>query len=227
MRRFYLGAALVVLLVSLGTRAGAAPIICAAPLVCNQSGFSLNTVPVNKGGTNLTAAADDEVMVGNGTTWQSKALTNCTGSGKAVTYDTSTNSFGCNTITGTGRIAFCSILPVTVLSATPVFMDLNGGVTTTEARARTPFKTSTTFANFQCMPDTATTNAITAVIGENGCNTTADVTSKAQVVMSSSANTVGSSSGTTVVAADECAVVKMTAGTDAAETGVCCSADVS
>lgn len=60
------------------------------------------TTPVANGGTNLTSATDDNVMVGNGTTWQSKALTDCDASTNAVTYDTTTNAFGCNTITGSG-----------------------------------------------------------------------------------------------------------------------------
>lgn len=44
--------------------------------------------------------ADDNVLIGDGTTWLSKALTNCTGAGKAVTYNTATNAWGCNTISG-------------------------------------------------------------------------------------------------------------------------------
>jgi hypothetical protein len=49
--------------------------------------------------TSLTPT-DDSLLVGNGTVWQIKALTTCTGAGKAVTYDASTNTFGCNTIAG-------------------------------------------------------------------------------------------------------------------------------
>ena len=56
------------------------------------------TVPYTIGGTGLTAAADDNVMVGSGIGWQSKAITTCTGTGKAVTYDASSNAFGCNTV---------------------------------------------------------------------------------------------------------------------------------
>lgn len=67
----------------------------AASLTADVSG----TLPIANGGTNLTAAADDNVMVGNATTWQSKALTSCSGASDAVTYNTSTNAFGCNTIT--------------------------------------------------------------------------------------------------------------------------------
>lgn len=54
------------------------------------------TVPVAKGGTNLTAATDDNVMVGNGTTWQSKAVPNCTDTaGQHLNYTSSSNTFSC------------------------------------------------------------------------------------------------------------------------------------
>lgn len=63
------------------------------------------TLPVANGGTNLTASADDNVMVGNGTTWETKALTSCSAASSAVTYNTTTNAFGCNTITaGNGTV---------------------------------------------------------------------------------------------------------------------------
>ena len=60
------------------------------------------TLPVANGGTNLTAASDDNAMIGNGTTWESKAFTDCDGSSNALTYDTATNALGCNTISGGG-----------------------------------------------------------------------------------------------------------------------------
>lgn len=60
----------------------------------------IGTLPVANGGTNLTASADDNVMVGNGTTWQTKAIGDCDGATNALTYDTTTNAFGCNTISG-------------------------------------------------------------------------------------------------------------------------------
>lgn len=59
-------------------------------------------LPISTGsswGSSL-APTDDSVVVGNGSAWQLKALTTCTGTGKAVTYDASTNTFGCNTISG-------------------------------------------------------------------------------------------------------------------------------
>lgn len=68
------------------------------PLATKVSG----TLPVANGGTNLTAATDDQTMVGNGTTWQSKAIPNCGSSTQALAYDTSTNTFSCQTVTGSG-----------------------------------------------------------------------------------------------------------------------------
>lgn len=59
-------------------------------------------LPVANGGTNLSAASDDNLMVGNGTTWQSKALTDCDDTGgQHLNYDTGTNAFSCGT-TGDG-----------------------------------------------------------------------------------------------------------------------------
>lgn len=74
------------------------PVTTSGTLAIAYSGTAL---PVANGGTNLTASADDNVMVGNGTTWQTKALTSCSGASSAVTYNTTTNAFGCNTITAT------------------------------------------------------------------------------------------------------------------------------
>jgi Repeat of unknown function (DUF5907) len=60
-------------------------------------------VGVAKGGTNLTAALDDNVLVGNGTTWQSKALPNCVDTaGQHLNYDISTNLWICGTSGGAG-----------------------------------------------------------------------------------------------------------------------------
>lgn len=54
------------------------------------------------GGTGLSTAADDTVMVSSGSAWVAKALTDCDGASSAVTYDTTTNAWGCNTISGGG-----------------------------------------------------------------------------------------------------------------------------
>lgn len=56
------------------------------------------TLPVANGGTNLTAATDDNAMVGNGTTWQSKALADSDGAGQVLQYDTTGNAFAAHTL---------------------------------------------------------------------------------------------------------------------------------
>lgn len=58
------------------------------------------TLPIARGGTNNTTATDDSLLVGNGTTLQLKALSDCDTSSSALTYDISANNFGCNSITG-------------------------------------------------------------------------------------------------------------------------------
>jgi hypothetical protein len=60
-------------------------------------------VGVAKGGTNLTAATDDNVMIGNGSTWQSKALPDCDNATTSkLLYDAATNAFSCGTDTTGG-----------------------------------------------------------------------------------------------------------------------------
>lgn len=67
----------------------------------NLAASVTGTLPVANGGTNLTAATDDNVMVGNGTTWQSKAIGDCDDTGgNHLNYDTGTNAFSCGTSGG-------------------------------------------------------------------------------------------------------------------------------
>lgn len=67
-------------------------------------------LPVTHGGTANSAAGDDQVLVGNGSTLQLKTLSDCQGAGKAVTYTVSSNSWGCNTIaSGAGNLVEVSI----------------------------------------------------------------------------------------------------------------------
>jgi hypothetical protein len=59
----------------------------------------LPTVTVAKGGTGLTTIAADNLWRATATdTVSATAIGACTGSGKALTYDTAAHTFGCNTI---------------------------------------------------------------------------------------------------------------------------------
>lgn len=62
------------------------------------TGLALST----SGVFSALAVTDDSVPVANGSTYQVKTLTDCDGATNAVTYDTATNAFGCNTISAGG-----------------------------------------------------------------------------------------------------------------------------
>lgn len=59
---------------------------------------STGLVNVVVGTFSLLAATDDGLAIGDGTSFELKVIGTCTGTGKAVTYDAATNTFGCNTI---------------------------------------------------------------------------------------------------------------------------------
>lgn len=85
--------------------------------------LSATVLPVANGGTNLAAATDDNVMVGNGTTWQSKAVPDCDAATAALNYDTATNAITCRTLSlGTGTVTSVALaLPgIFTVSGSPV-----------------------------------------------------------------------------------------------------------
>jgi len=107
-----------------GNAAGA-PTFGAVALTTDVSGV----LPVANGGTNLNVSADDNVMVGNGTTWQSKALPTCTDTGgNHLNYDISTNTFSCGTSAPGGLTGFANPTASVGLSAV-------NGVATTAMRS--------------------------------------------------------------------------------------------
>lgn len=60
------------------------------------------TLPFANGGTGLSTAADDTTLVSSGAAWVASVLPNCGSATQALAYSTSTNSFSCQTITGSG-----------------------------------------------------------------------------------------------------------------------------
>jgi hypothetical protein len=182
---------------------------------------------VANGGTNLSAALDDNVMVGNGTTWQSKALTDCTGTGKAVTYSTSSNAWGCNTITsGTTAVIGMSTL-----------MDLTGGntvyiapgtVDATQGRAQQIATVGMTFDNLRCVSSAApgTSNTFVVTMGDGAC-TSALADSAQQVCTISGTNRTCAEVGTgEAVTQGECYAWKVVSlDGDTATAVVSCSAE--
>lgn len=67
-------------------------------------------LPVSEGGSGLTTATDDTVLVGNGSARQEKTLPNCMDStGQHINYTASTNAFTCGTSGSTN--SFATITP--------------------------------------------------------------------------------------------------------------------
>ncbi len=63
-------------------------------------------ISLANGGTGLTTASTDSVLTStNGSTWSALSLTSCSAASSAVTYNTSTHAWGCNTIAGGGGAA--------------------------------------------------------------------------------------------------------------------------
>ena len=120
-----------------------------------------------------------------------------------------------------------SLTPVVVATPTPVYLSLSGDVSTVEEDVQTPFKIAATFGGLQCVANSATTNAITAFLGTGACGSPLTYTSKAQVVMSASANTTGTSTLTTTISAGNCAAIKLTipplSSTDSTPASIHCS----
>jgi hypothetical protein len=85
------------------------------------------TLAASRGGLGMSTVTDDTLAVANGSTWQSKALTDCDAATSAVTYDTTTNAFGCNTINGaTGANPSASVGLSAVNGAASTFMRSDG-----------------------------------------------------------------------------------------------------
>ena len=79
--------------------------------VINATQFKGNvTVSTADGGTGVTAAADDNLLMGNGTIWQSKAIPTCTDvTGNHLNYDAATNTWSCGTTSSSSAPAFNTI----------------------------------------------------------------------------------------------------------------------
>ena len=72
------------------------------------------TLQTARGGTEVTTAPDDTVLIGNGTLWQPKAFPNCPDTGgQHLNYTSVTNTLGCGTSGGAGGGVGVSGTPVT------------------------------------------------------------------------------------------------------------------
>jgi hypothetical protein len=207
--------------------AGVAPTFTTINLASSNA-VGASILPPANGGTGLSAATDDNVLVGNGTVWQSKALTTCTGAGKAVTYDASANTFGCNTIT-TGvqsPIGFGTL--GTITQGTTLFMGIGtGNVSATENDVETPFNAHT-LQNIQCSVSAAPAGSDTIIttLGVGTCGAALTYTTKPTCTITGAATTCNSSANTAAPTAGQCVAAKAVSSATAATSIESCTIDV-
>jgi len=153
------------------------PSFGAVSLTADVSGV----LPVANGGTNLNASADDNVMVGNGTTWETKAVPDCDNSGSNhLNYDTGTNAFTCGTSPVGARASVactgggCTLNGTSNFGVTSVTRNAAGNYTvnfsvtfTDEPVCVATEKYSSTFTSSAFM-GSVTTTTVVVLIGQQG-----------------------------------------------------------
>lgn len=99
-------------------------------LVAGQLLISGNPpLPVTYGGTSLTQALDDRIMIGNGSIWESKSVGDCDNpTTSKLLYSTETNSITCGSdqTGGGGGGTTYVMLSADVVNATTTLADLTG-----------------------------------------------------------------------------------------------------
>jgi hypothetical protein len=94
-------------------------------LVNLSSDTAATALPFAKGGTGLTAAADDTIPVSSGAAWVAKAIPNCVDATHSLAYTTATNAFSCQALTvGSGTVT-------SVAASVPSILTIGGSPITT------------------------------------------------------------------------------------------------
>lgn len=68
-----------------------------------SSVFNTGSVPVTRGGTGNSTPAEDQLLIGNGTSYDLKTLPACSNSSDKLLYNSTTNTFSCGIDTGGGN----------------------------------------------------------------------------------------------------------------------------
>lgn len=103
-----------------------------AGLVNLSTDTAATALPFAKGGTGLTAAADDRIPLSSGSAWVAAAIPNCVSATTALAYTAASNAFSCQSLTvGSGTVTSVA------LSAPAIFSVAGSPVTTTGTLAVT------------------------------------------------------------------------------------------
>ncbi len=94
-------------------------------------------LPFANGGTGLSAAADDTVLVSNSAAWVASAVPDCEATNSALNYDTATNAFSCRSLgLGSGTVT-------SVALAVPAIFTVSGSPVTTTGTLTATLATQT------------------------------------------------------------------------------------
>lgn len=189
---------------------------------CSLSG----TVAVANGGTGVTTATDDNVLIGNGSVNQSKAIPSCSGASSALTYNVSTNTVGCNTLS-TGAVPIVTFSAgMDLTTSQTVFISPGGEIDQTEAVVTMPMPAGT-FANLRCLNAAiqGTSNNVVVTVRSGTAGSVSDSTTTCTITGSASANQACSDTSNTVTTtAGQVLTLKIvTPGTLTANARVNCS----
>lgn len=212
------------------TGTGGTVVFSTGPSISNITLTGTVTLPAGA----IDGIADIDAGIKSGGTFAAKIVTTINTApavNNCAKWDTNGNLVDAGATCGGTQItpvtSLSSLTPVVIATPTPVYLSLSGDVSTVEDDVKTPFKTAATFGGLQCVANNATTNVITAILGTGACGSPLTYTSKAQVVMSASANTTGTSNYNTVISAGNCAAIKLTipplSSTDSAPASIHCS----
>ncbi len=185
-------------------------------------------LPVANGGHGAAPGADDQVFMSSSTSagaW--KTLTDCDGATNAVTYDTATNAWGCNTISSGTTIPppLCASTMGDITGGTTVHLSFAAAGDSSQGRAQTIATTNMSLDNLKCVSSVAPTSgqSYTATIADGAC-TGALTDSSGQIATVSGTGRTGAEAGAAeAVTSGECYALKLVASATAA-TGVvtCC-----
>ena len=182
-------------------------------------------VAVTSGGTGVTSAADDSLLVGNGTGWASTAAPSCSGANAALTYSASSNAFGCNTISS-GVIASLPFTSETKidLSDSTAYLGLGGRVSLTESDVAAPISAAT-LANLRCNASAPVGGtSLTVTLGKANCGSALVYTGTPSVVPTGTAAVSDTATSATVGAA-QCVALRVVAAGNTDAVFVNCTID--
>lgn len=196
-----------------------------SPLKYENGVMTLDSaVPYTLGGTGQTTAPDDSVMVGNGSGWELKTLPDCDAGSQALEYDTTTNTFTCETIS-----AGSTIYPEITFNSdglmnqngNTLYVGPGGKISSTEGNVSMPIGAAT-LSNLRCKASaTVGGTSLVVTLASGACGGT--LTASNVTVTPTGTTVVSDTSNTLSVTADQCVSLAAVATGDTNAIHLACS----